>query len=319
MEVFKKTGEDKNYQYYKNDSEVNSDDDGDDEKYMKILNKRNEFNVKILNKEIKIKKRSLNKIMILSSSEPEEQVLFSLYKTVNKNTKDKIKFEDSNNEIKLNEIILKDDFKENVINTVSNDPLSGGVNTPLGKNNIQSQFIQTNNIINIPNENIDINTDNEDISFRKKEANLDNVVLVGLPPEAIKTKWFYLLIAIVGIGYIIIFLSGIFNSEVGLNINIFSLFLVGIVIFFTGIFGFVKINKRIYDNAVLVIFTIISMFAGIVGAILVKINDITEGYFTICLIFGIISAVFSLICIFWTNKLRKNILIHKSKKLERLM
>jgi len=317
MEDYKKTGEDNNYEYYRNDSEVNSDD-GDDETYMKILNKRDEFNVKILSKEIKIQKRSLNKIMILSSSEPEEQILFSLYKTVNKKSKDKIKLKDSNNDIKSNEIILKDDFKENQINIVSNDPLSGGMNTPIGKN-IQSQLIQTNNIINIPNENIDTNADNEDTSFRKPEANLDNVVLVGLPPEAIKTKWFYLLIAIVGIGYIIIFLAGIFNSDIGLNINIFSLFLVGIVIFFTGIFGFVKINKRIYDNVVLIIFTVISMFAGIAGAVLVKINEVTEGYFTICLIFGIISAVFSLICIFWMNKLRKNILIHKSKKLERLM
>ena len=317
MEDYKKTGEDNNYEYYRNDSEVNSDD-GDDETYMKILNKRDEFNVKILSKEIKIQKRSLNKIMILSSSEPEGQILFSLYKTVNKKSKDKIKLKDSNNDIKSNEIILKDDFKENQINIVSNDPLSGGMNTPIGKN-IQSQLIQTNNIINIPNENIDTNADNEDTSFRKPEANLDNVVLVGLPPEAIKTKWFYLLIAIVGIGYIIIFLAGIFNSDIGLNINIFSLFLVGIVIFFTGIFGFVKINKRIYDNVVLIIFTVISMFAGIAGAVLVKINEVTEGYFTICLIFGIISAVFSLICIFWMNKLRKNILIHKSKKLERLM
>ena len=317
MEDYKKTGEDNNYEYYRNDSEVNSDD-GDDETYMKILNKRDEFNVKILSKEIKIQKRSLNKIMILSSSEPEEQILFSLYKTVNKKSKDKIKLKDSNNDIKSNEIILKDDFKENQINIVSNDPLSGGMNTPIGKN-IQSQLIQTNNIINIPNENIDTNADNEDTSFRKPEANLDNVVLVGLPPEAIKTKWFYLLIAIVGIGYIIIFLAGIFNSDIGLNINIFSLFLVGIVIFFTGIFGFVKINKRIYDNVVLIIFTVISMFAGIAGAVLVKINEVTEGYFTICLIFGIISAVFSLICIFWMNKLRKNILINKSKKLERLM
>lgn len=171
MEDYKKTGEDKNYEYYRNDSEVNSDD-GDDETYMKILNKRDEFNVKILNKEIKIKKSSLNKIMILSSSEPEEQVLFSLYKTVNKNFKDKIKFKDSNSEMKSNEIILKDDFKENEINIVANDPLSGGMGTPLGKNNIQSQLIQTNNIINIPNENIDTNADNEDTSFRKPEANL---------------------------------------------------------------------------------------------------------------------------------------------------
>ena len=315
MEDYKKTGEDKNYEYYRGDSEVDSDD-GDDETYLKILNKRNEFNVKILDKEVKLSKRSLTKIMILSSSEPEEQVLFSLYKTIPKNSKENLKLKEENKQINNNEIILNEDNNDK-INTISNDPLS----TPLGSsnNNTQSILIQTNNVINIPNNNneIDTNTDNEELAFRNN--NLDNVVVVGLPPEALKTKWFYLLLALVGICYIIIFLIGIFNKEVGLSLNIFSLFLIGIVIFFTGSFGFVKINKRIYDNIPLFILTFVSMFAGIVGAILVKINETTERYFLICLIFGIISAVFSLICILWMNKLRKNILINKSKKLERLM
>lgn len=315
MEDYKKTGEDKNYEYYRGDSEVDSDD-GDDETYLKILNKRNEFNVKIFDKEVKLSKRSLTKIMILSSSEPEEQVLFSLYKTIPKNSKENLKLKEENKQINNNEIILNED-NNNKINIISNDPLS----TPLGSsnNNTQSILIQTNNVINIPynNNEIDTNTDNEEIAFRNN--NLDNVVVVGLPPEALKTKWFYLLLALVGICYIIIFLIGIFNKEVGLSLNIFSLFLIGIVIFFTGSFGFVKINKRIYDNIPLFILTFVSMFAGIVGAILVKINETTERYFLICLIFGIISAVFSLICILWMNKLRKNILINKSKKLERLM
>ena len=315
MEDYKKTGEDRNYEYYRGDSEVDSDD-GDDETYLKILNKRNEFNVKILNKDVKLSKRSLTKIMILSSSEPEEQVLFSLYKTIPKNSKENLKLKGENKQKDNNEIILNED-NNNKINIISNDPLS----TPLGSsnNNTQSILIQTNNVINIPNNNneIDTNTDNEELAFRNN--NLDNVVVVGLPPEALKTKWFYLLLALVGICYIIIFLIGIFNKEVGLSLNIFSLFLIGIVIFFTGSFGFVKINKRIYDNIPLFILTFVSMFAGIVGAILVKINETTERYFLICLIFGIISAVFSLICILWMNKLRKNILINKSKKLERLM
>ena len=36
MEDYKKTGEDKNYEYYRNDSEVNSDD-GDDETETNIV------------------------------------------------------------------------------------------------------------------------------------------------------------------------------------------------------------------------------------------------------------------------------------------
>ena len=76
MEDYIKTGEDKNYEYYRGDSEVNSDD-GDEEEYMQILNKRND-------------------------SEPEEQILFSLYKTISKDSKDKLKLKNTNNEIRFN-------------------------------------------------------------------------------------------------------------------------------------------------------------------------------------------------------------------------
>ena len=86
-----KTGEDNKYEYYRNDSEVLSDN-GEEEIYEAILNTKDKFNVKINNKEIIIKKRTVNRIMILSDSQPEEQILFSHYKTVEHNkSNDKIK------------------------------------------------------------------------------------------------------------------------------------------------------------------------------------------------------------------------------------
>ena len=81
-----KTGVDKKFEYYRNDSEVLSDD-GEAEAYDEILNKKEELNIKINDKEIKIKKRSVDKIMILSDSEPGEQILFSHYKTVEQKKK----------------------------------------------------------------------------------------------------------------------------------------------------------------------------------------------------------------------------------------
>ena len=81
MEEYVKTGEDKKFEYYRNDSEVLSGS-GEEEPYEEIINKRSEFTIKINNNEIKIKKRSLNRIMILSDSMPEEQILFTLYKTM---------------------------------------------------------------------------------------------------------------------------------------------------------------------------------------------------------------------------------------------
>ena len=88
--MYKKTRDDRNYEFIKNDLEVDSDDENG-EKYIQLLNKRNEFNVKILNTEIKINKISIYKIMILSNNEPEEQILFSLFKTIPKNYMDNIK------------------------------------------------------------------------------------------------------------------------------------------------------------------------------------------------------------------------------------
>ncbi len=80
MEDYVKTGEDKNFTYYRNDSEVLSGD-GEELPYEQIVNKKEDFTVKILDKVIVIKKRSFNRIIILSECIPEEQLIFGLYKT----------------------------------------------------------------------------------------------------------------------------------------------------------------------------------------------------------------------------------------------
>ena len=285
MEKYKKTGEDKNYEFIRNDLEVDSDD-GNGDAYMQILNKRNEFSVKILNKEIKIKKSSINKIMILSNNEPEEQILFSLYKTISKDSMDNLKLKSPNKTLV--------NIQENKIDLISDDPLSDKINTPFGNNKIHSGLIQTNSIINIQNNNnIDTNLDNENVVFGKPEVNLIGNEIIGLPPEAIRAKWLYFLLATIGSGYIIIFIVGIINKEINLNINIFS--------------------------KILFIFTFISLLSGITASVLIKINKKTEKYFIVSFIFGIISSVISLICFFLLNILKKNNFINRTKKFERLM
>jgi len=127
METYKKTGDNKNYEFIRNDLD-------DDEIYIKIINKRNEFNVKIANKEIKINKKSVNKIMILSNNEPEEQILFSLYKTISKNPMDNLKLNSSNN--------LLDNIQENKIDLISDDPLSDKTNISFENNESQTQIMK---------------------------------------------------------------------------------------------------------------------------------------------------------------------------------
>ena len=366
MEDYVKTGEDKNYEYYRNDSEVLSGD-GEEEPYEEIINKRDEFNVKINDKELIIKKRTLNKIMILSSSQPEEQILFSLYKTVShKQSNDKIRTQPilndnirpnnvndldslrqskgipfpkivSNENPDNNNIMLNEEEKnkkelipENINNVKPqkqdislgiriNEPLSGEMTVT---NNINSNSNGPNlneNVINIPSNE---GSDNEEVALQKVNnynTNNNNILIVGLPPQAVRIKWFYLLLSLLGIAYIILFIAGLSNEKVGFMFNIFCMCIIGAFLLLTGIFGFTKINNRIYDNSILLIFTVICLIFGIAGVIVIAINEITKRYFVCSLCFGILTVLFSLLCIIWTLQLKKIEQTSKQKQMERLV
>ena len=365
MEDYVKTGEDKNYEYYRNDSEVLSGD-GEEEPYEEIINKRDNFNVKINDKELIIKKRTLNKIMILSSSQPEEQILFSLYKTVShKQSNDKIRTQpilndnirpnnvndlDSlrqskgipfpkivsnenpdNNNITLNEeeTNKKELIPENINNVKPqkqdislgiriNEPLSGEMTVT---NNINSNSNGTNlneNVINIPSNE---GSDNEEVALQKVNNynTNNNILIVGLPPQAVRIKWFYLLLSLLGIAYIILFIAGLSNEKVGFMFNIFFMCIIGAFLLLTGIFGFTKINNRIYDNSILLVFTVICLIFGVAGVIIIAINEITKRYFVCSLCFGILTVLFSLLCIIWTLQLKKIEQTSKQKQMERLV
>ena len=349
MEEYVKTGEDKKFEYYRNVSEVLSGD-GEEEPYEEIINKRGEFNIKINNNEIIIKKRSLNKIMILSDSLPEEQILFSLYKTMTQTqSQDRIKkrpiFNDSLRPKNPNDLdslrnakaisfpnmVSKEksnnddnnlEPKKNENNKISlnmNDPLSGGI--PINNNTNSNESNLNENVINIP---INDGSDNEEAAFQRvTDYNIkdkeNNILIVSLPPQAIKIKWFYLLLSLVGICYIILFIVGLANDKVGFMINIFCMCIIGVFLLFTGIFGFTKINNRVYDNFILLIFTIMCQIFAILGVIIIAVSEKTKRYLTCSIIFGILNFIFALLCIIWTFKLKNNQEISRNKQMERLM
>ena len=364
MEDYVKTGEDKKYEYYRSDSEVLSGD-GEEEPYEEIINKRDKFNVKINDKELIIKKRTLNKIMILSSSQPEEQILFSLYKTIShRQSNDTIRTQPisndnirpnnlndldslrqskgipfpnivsnenpNNNNIKLNEEEKnKNELIPENINNVEpqkqnislgiriNEPLSGEMTV---MNNISSNSNGPNlneNVINIPSNE---GSDNEEVALQKvNNYNNNNILIVGLPPQAVRIKWFYLLLSLLGIAYIILFIVGLSNEKVGFMFNIFCMCIIGAFLLLTGVFGFTKINNRIYDNCILLIFTVICLILGVAGIIIIAINEITKRYFVCSLCFGILTVLFSLLCIIWTLQLKKIEQSSKQKQMERLV
>jgi len=362
MEDYVKTGEDKKFEYYRNDSEVLSGD-GEEEPYEEILSKRDDFIIKVGDIEIIIKKRSLNKIMILSDSEPEEQILFSLYKTVKQDqSQDKIKIQpnysdslrpknpddldslrgskavafpnmtspenqDNNEEYKIdNDNKPKNDEVEHQIigqglskpPEIENNQVTINISDPLSEQMVVSNNSNPNtneNVINIPSQE---GSDNEDVTFKKTD-NMDNIAILTLPPQAVRAKWFYLLLSLVGIAYVVLFIVGLVSDAIGFMFNIFCIFIIGAFLIFTGIFGFMKINQRIYDNSILKIFTIICAVLGIIGAILLLLDVATKPLFIVGLIFGLLAIAFSVLCIIWTLQLKNAAESNKQKQMELLV
>lgn len=76
-----KSGEDDDYDYYRSDSDVEGTDENADI-YLKVMDSRDDFYVKGFKEEIQIKKRTLETILIQADAQPDEQVLFSYYKTL---------------------------------------------------------------------------------------------------------------------------------------------------------------------------------------------------------------------------------------------
>ena len=309
-EDFIKTGEDKNFEYYRNDSEVLSSD-GEEELYEEILNKKEEFTVKIDDKELIIQKRTLYRIMILSDSQPEEQILFSHYKTVKQSkSNDKKKTQTLSNQN------LQSKNPEN-LNKVPPTISYKSIDEPLSEKN-DNVLIQFNNPtpdVNNNNKNNN-NYENENIMFKKTE-NSDNLLMVGLPPEAVKIKWFYLLLVLCGIINVIYFFYCLFGIK--FLFNSFLIMLFGIVQILTGVIGHSKINKKIYDDKMLYILTLVCAILPIVSFLLILMAKTTRSHIVFELIVHAIAITFAILCLVFTGQLKKKENSTKSRQMEQLL
>ena len=307
-----KTGEDKQYEYYRNDSEVLSGD-GTEEAYEEILNNKEEFIVKINNKQLTIKKRTLNKIMILSDSQPEEQLLFSHYKTVeNRNSVENLK----------KGLLSNDDITSQKQNNAENvrqpnpDPLISYKNIDEPLSNINNNVAVNINTPTINTTNNNNANDNDDIMFKKVE-NSNNILQIGLPLEAVKIKWFYLLLVLCGSVDIVYFFYCLFAFS--FFFTTFLIMIFGLIIIFTGLLGFNKINKKIYNDKLLNLLTVLCLILPIVNFILILIDSTTRAHFVFGLIINILTIIFSVLCILFTSKLKKDEELLKSNQMEKLL
>jgi hypothetical protein len=300
-----KTGEDNNYEYYRNDSEVLSGD-GEEEPYEEILKNREEFNVKINDKELTIKKRTLNRIMILSDCQPEEQILFSHYKTV--------KHENSKEQIKTKPVDLDNMRANNPTNLESLRNAEAvpylGINQPLSDNNA-NVLIQCNT----PNISPESNSDENDNVIFQKTQKADDLVNVGLPPQAVRIKWFYLLLVLCGFVDLI---HSIINIIGGFNIVYILNSILALVLIFTGFFGYSTINKKIYNDPLLKFLTIVSAALPVV-VFLANVIGGTPGYFVFGLIIHALTIAFAVLCLILTANLKKAQDIIRISQMEKLL
>ena len=309
-----KTGEDKNFEYYRNDSEVLSGD-GEEEPYEEILNNREEFNVKINDKELKIKKRTLNKIMVLSDSQPEEQILFSHYKTVEHGKSlENIKTQPSAIEnLRANNPNNLDSLRDAkaIPYLPISEPLSDNNTNVVIKLNTPTPSNEQNNFNNNNNNN-----DNENLMSKKITRN-DNTLQIGLPPDAVKTKWFYLLLVLCGVINVLYFLFCLISN--GFLLNSLLIMIFGVILIFTGLMGYNRINNKIYTDSFLRLMTMACMVLPIASFILVLFSPITRNHIVFNLIVNIITALFSFLCLFFTSKLRKAEESNKLSQMEQLL
>ena len=308
-----KTGEDKNFEYYRNDSEVLSGD-GEEEPYEEILNNREEFNVKINDKELKIKKRTLNKIMVLSDSQPEEQILFSHYKTVEHGKSlENIKTQPSALEnLRANNANNLDSLRD--AKAIPYLPIS----EPLSDNNTNVVIkLNTPTPSNEENNNFNNNNNDNENLMSKKIAKNDILLQIGLPPEAVKSKWFYLLLVLCGVINVLYFIFCLISN--GFLLNSLLIMIFGVILIFTGLMGYNRINNKIYTDSFLRLMTMACMVLPIASFILVLFSPITRNHIVFNLIVNIITALFSFLCLFFTSKLRKAEESNKLSQMEQLL
>ena len=136
-----------------------------------------------------------------------------------------------------------------------------------------------------------------------------------MPPQAVKIKWFYLLLVLCGLVDIIQSIIGIIG---GFNIIYILNIILAIVLIFTGLNGFKKINKKIYNDQFLKFLTIACIVLPVVVFLANVIGGI-PGYFIFGLIINIITVAFAVLCLILTANLKKTQDSIKISQMEQLL
>ena len=306
-------------EYYSDSESSNLND------YYQILSNKSSFYITNENhsKFIEIKPSSLTKIFLNSQLEPNEHILFCFYKDIlpsqsiteekNKNKEEK----SSNYKNKLRsrkKSKKKEDEKvnEDAILDVSNqDILDHSDEDEKGKNKFNNKnsyndnknetlYDQEINLLTIKtNENlikIDEHQNNYLLSINNINITNDNL------------KCFYLSLFFCGLIYIIYCFDVLIDKNKSFK-DLFnaSSFILGALLIFTGIYGYSKINKKIYYDKICIFLTYICFIMPFLSFIFSRFSN--ENYirknFVMSIFINLIAAFFAGICAYILYELNK--------------
>ena len=244
---------------------------------------------------IKLSPSSLKKILLLGKLEPNEHILFCYYKdnipdnikensdNIIKNQKNNLDKKGKNIKKKLRSGKKQKEKKENkenddiVLNVSSPDQLLRDDQNE--NNNINNVFLnnysESNGVIYDPELDLLNNKSNENLL---KIGGQQNNYLLFIYNNKIKItndnlKCFYLSLFFCGLIYIIYFLDVLIdkNKTMYCIYNVFCA-LMSILLILTGLYGYNKINKKIYDDKICFILTFSCIISTFINFILSRLS-----------------------------------------------
>ena len=272
--------------------------------------------------------------MSLSSCEPEEQVLFSLYKEVDQKAARSFSFVEpepekpEKNEIKLRGGKTKLNRKKKEATSesiptqntetkleVNNKPIdlisntTTETNTVVYNNNIPISENNRKNIMNVPN-----NADGADEEMGIKPNNLEVVKVIS--PNIVKIRYIFLLFVLFGVINVVYFIFK-YNKNFS-QIYLFYLLIFGIILIATGILGFLKMNSTTNNSFSLPQYLCIIYIVMAIVCFVLSLFDKSSNLI-ISIIINLLIVIFSIICIILISKLKKEDNEHRQKQLMTLI
>lgn len=309
--------EDNNYIYYIKEYSSDLETTNNLNDYSQIFEKKSSFYITNQNhsNHIEIKSSSLKKILLKGGLEPNEHILFCFYKDIipNQNIK-KEKFKKENNYKNKLRSPKKFEQIENII------PNKNEKEDNILRSSTKEMLIH-NDAINLNIDNADNNSNNSepdaDLINNKSNEKFDvmkNDYLLTICNNQVyitndKLKCFYLSLFFCGISYILYFMDALFDKNKSIfHLFNFFCFPLGVLLIYTSIYGFAKINNKIYYDKLCMILTSSSFISPIISFILSRISSeeiIRNNIFMSCII-NLISACFAGLCAYILYELNKD-------------